>query len=204
MVSLVLLGKDKMGKSWMQLVHLPPSTISLIQRLVCKVDLHWNMRTVNTLLHPFWWTQLQKKSLQSRHCENIINSYYFSQWNPETCHDTWFHAQVAWDSSSCQTAVEGSHGRSQYCPVQPSESCWCPLHQTPGATQLPGPHFCYLSPPIWRFFVFLSTQERLGFSIQITGICIVTIPLATVCCIWPNMPKWCQLLMITYTRDMQD
>lgn len=56
--------------------------------------------------------------------------------------------------------VDGSHGRCWSCPAWPSESCWCPLHQTPGATQLPGPP--PFSPPIWHFSVFLSAHRWLG------------------------------------------
>lgn len=32
-------------------------------------------------------------------------------------------------------------------------------------------------------------------------ICIITIPLSTVCCICSDMPKWCQLLMMNYARE---
>lgn len=94
--------------------------------------------------------------------------------------------------------VDGSHGRCWSCPAWPSESCWCPLHQTPGATQLPGP------PPSHHLSdTSLCSCRLIGGLVYYPDrcICIITIPLSTVCCICSDMPKWCQLLMMNYARE---
>lgn len=109
----------------------------------CSDVLRWNMKIMSVATSFLDGHYYRETSLQSRHCENIIKCYYFSQWNPEICHDT----VLKWCLAVRLTAR--SHDRSQCCPVPPSGSCWCPPYLTPGATQLPGLPFCYLSPIWW-------------------------------------------------------
>lgn len=103
---------------------------------------------------------------------------------PWTCHN---RLPAAADPSSCQAAVRG---KSWQVSVMSSPAFWKLLmspSSADGATQLPGLLLCSFSPPVSD--TLFSCQSG-WFIIQIRRICIVTIPLSSVCCIWPNMLKW--------------
>lgn len=127
---------------------------------------------------------------QSAHCENIITSYYVSQWTLRSVMMPWFHSEVAWDSSGCQTAVGGSHGRAQYYPAL-GKLLMFPLLDPRGHTAFRAP--LLLITTYLTVLCVLVDSRAVWFIIQINGICIITNPLFTVCCIWadtvcPNGP----------------
>lgn len=82
-----------------------------------------------------------------------------------------------------------------YHHTRPSESCWCPPFtgsQGPHSFQAATSPFLplSLSPPYLTLIYVTVSSRAAWFIIQIASICIVTITLCTVCCIWLDMPKW--------------
>lgn len=90
----------------------------------------------------------------------------------------WWQTRVVWVMAGVSLAA------------QLSESCWCPLYQTRGATQLPGPP-SFLPPNILKSGLVYYPDRC---------ICIMTIPLFSICCICRDMPKWWELLMANWNR----
>lgn len=179
----------------------------------------WHHRLAQACAKLLWCSQLKYEDCQSitasfltvyRHYNRKENILIQALWkyNKVILFFTMTPRNLSWHPDFMPTwreIYQVLEEKSWQVSVLPSLALWKLLMSPPspasGATQLPGPPrppFRYLSPPIWHFFVSRVTW----FIIQITDICIVTIFLFTVCCIWPDMPKWPQLLMHTDPKNM--